>query len=44
MPDEITTEALVSWCRIPHDRLADHPGRRTPLRLVADSASLEYNP
>lgn len=40
MSNEITTEALVRWCRVPHDQLVGHPGRRTPLRIVADSAGM----
>jgi glucosamine-6-phosphate deaminase len=31
---------LLEWCRIPVEALAAHPGRRIPLRLVADSAEM----
>lgn len=31
---------LLKWCRIPADRLADHPDRRVPFTVVADAAAL----
>ena len=36
----ITAQALYRWCAIPFDRLADHPERKVPFRLCADSAAL----
>ncbi len=43
MSSEITTEALVRWCRVPHDRLVDHPERRAPLRVTLGSVQV-YEP
>jgi len=40
MSSEITTESLLRWCQIPHEQLVGHPDRRTPLRLVPDSAAM----
>lgn len=31
---------LLAWCRIPAARLADHPARKVPLAVVADSAAM----
>jgi glucosamine-6-phosphate deaminase len=33
-------EDLLAWCAVPVDRLADHPDRRVPLRIVEDSAAM----
>ena len=36
----ITAEELYAWCRIPWDELEQHPDRRVPFRLCADSAEM----
>lgn len=36
----ITREQLYTWCRIPADRLANHPDRKVPLRICRDSAEM----
>ncbi|MGN6742755.1 MAG: 6-phosphogluconolactonase [Amnibacterium sp.] len=33
-------EDLLEWCRVPVSLLAEHPGRRLPVRIVEDSASM----
>ena len=36
----VTKEQLHEWCRIPAERLVDHPRLRVPLRLVETSAEM----
>lgn len=36
----ITAHDLYPWCLIPADQLETHPARKTPFRLVADSAAM----
>ncbi|MGC4234120.1 MAG: hypothetical protein QM594_14165 [Niabella sp.] len=36
----ITPKELFTWCRVPFDRLEDHPDRKVPLRIVADSPAM----
>jgi len=36
----VTPKQLYAWCRIPYDRLEDHPDRKVPFRLCADSAEM----
>ncbi len=36
----ISPRDLYEWCRIPHDRLEGHPGRKIPFRLSRDSAEM----
>ena len=36
----ITPEVLYEWCKVPVDRLEDHPQRKAPFRLSADSAEM----
>jgi glucosamine-6-phosphate deaminase len=31
---------LYRWCSVPAEQLADHPGRRVPLRLIRDSREM----
>jgi glucosamine-6-phosphate deaminase len=38
--DTVRPRDLLDWCRIPADQLATHPGRKIPLRVLADSAEL----
>jgi len=40
MPRDFTLQQLHEWCRVPVDELADHPGLKIPLRVVADSAEM----
>jgi glucosamine-6-phosphate deaminase len=35
-----TTQELYRWCAIPYDQLENHPERKVPLRLCADSATM----
>ncbi len=36
----VTRRRLYEWCRIPARELANHPGVRVPLRVVADSREM----
>lgn len=36
----MTRAELLEWCRVPVDALVDHPKRRVPFRIVADSAAM----
>jgi glucosamine-6-phosphate deaminase len=36
----VRQEDLVRWCSVPVSELVDHPERRVPLRLCADSAAM----
>jgi glucosamine-6-phosphate deaminase len=36
----ITPQELYRWCAIPYDQLENHPDRKVPLRLCADSAAM----
>jgi glucosamine-6-phosphate deaminase len=36
----IPLRSLYEWCRIPADKLLEHPQRRVPLRLVKDSQEM----
>jgi glucosamine-6-phosphate deaminase len=36
----VTPRELYEWCRIPAGELLAHPGRKTPLRLCADSREM----
>jgi len=38
--DTVRARDLVEWCRVPAAALEAHPGRRIPLRIVADSAEM----
>lgn len=38
--DFVDLKDLREWCSIPYDRLASHPARRVPFRLVRDSAEM----
>lgn len=40
MADFVRKEDLYEWCLIPAEELLDHPDRKTPLRLVDDSADM----
>jgi len=37
---DVKRKDLIEWCRIPADRLADHPGRKLPLTIVPDPAAM----
>jgi glucosamine-6-phosphate deaminase len=37
---DINIKDLYSWCKIPADRLVNHPDLKIPFRLVPDSASM----
>lgn len=34
---DITPRDLYAWCRVPYDRLENHPGRKAPFRLCGSS-------
>lgn len=36
----MTPQELYHWCAIPYDQLENHPDRKVPLRLCADSAAM----
>ncbi len=36
----LTKKQLYDWCAIPADQLISHPGRRIPLRIVADAQAV----
>ncbi|HMR83116.1 MAG TPA: hypothetical protein PKE30_08295 [Niabella sp.] len=36
----ITPKELYTWCRVPFDQLEDHPDRKLPFRMVADSRAM----
>jgi len=36
----MSLQLLLEWCRVPYEELADHPQRRIPFRLCADSAEM----
>jgi glucosamine-6-phosphate deaminase len=38
--DFIRPRELYRWCRVPYDKLENHPDRKTPFRLVKDSEEM----
>jgi glucosamine-6-phosphate deaminase len=36
----LTRKQIYQWCSIPADRLASHPDRKIPLRIVADAQAI----
>lgn len=40
MVSSVNTEELYQWCRIPYDKLQNHPDIRIPFRLTDDSGSM----
>lgn len=38
--NEINKRDLYGWCKVPADQLVNHPGLRTPFRMVRDSAEM----
>jgi glucosamine-6-phosphate deaminase len=38
----ITRDELYQWCKIPLEELEDHPAKRVPLRLCADSVEMGH--
>lgn len=42
MPKEfvVTPALLYEWCKVPFDQLENHPERKVPFRLCADSAAM----
>ena len=38
--NQITAGELCTWCRVAHDQLEQHPDRRVPFRLCADSTQM----
>lgn len=37
---DFTKQELYEWCRIPMEKLLDHPKRKVPLRICKDSAEM----
>lgn len=37
-----TTRELYEWCKIPYDKLQDHPTRKIPFRLCHDSVEMGH--
>jgi len=40
MSERVAANDLLEWCRIPAEALEEHPRRRVPLRIVADSGEM----
>ncbi|MHB0938148.1 MAG: sugar phosphate isomerase family [Armatimonadota bacterium] len=36
----VTPAQLYAWCKVPYDQLENHPDRKVPFRLCADSAAM----
>jgi len=36
----VTPAQLYEWCKVPYDQLENHPDRKAPFRLCADSAAM----
>jgi len=36
----VTAKALLGWCKVPYDKLENHPERKVPFRLCKDSAEM----